>query len=90
MLRLSMSFLGQLRSFTRIFQRVFAMIESGLVIFFPVARSASTVRLCSEFVEFGSFFVRFYRHSVSNPWCPLDLVIFTFLKPFNYVHLRPG
>jgi hypothetical protein len=62
------------------------MIESGLVIYFPVVRSGSTVRLCGEFVEFGSFFVRVNWHSVSNPWCPFHLVIFTFSKPFNHAH----
>lgn len=66
------------------------MFESGLVIFFPVVRSGSTVRLCGEFVEFGSFFVRVNWHSVSNPWCPLHLVIFAFSRPFNYVHSLPG
>jgi hypothetical protein len=55
-----------------------------------VVRSGSTVGLCGEFVELGSFFVRVNWHSVSNPWCPLHLVIFTFSKPFNYVHSRPG
>jgi hypothetical protein len=81
-----MSFLRQLRRFIRIFQRLFGIIESGLVIFFPVVRSGSTVRLCGEFVEFGSFFVRVNWHSVSNPWCPLHLVIFAFSKLFNHVH----
>jgi hypothetical protein len=85
-----MSFLRQLRAFIRIFQRLFGMFESGLVIFFPVVRSGSTVRLCGEFVEFGSFFVRVSWQSVSNPCCPLHLVIFTFSRPFNYVHSLHG
>jgi hypothetical protein len=50
-----MSFFRQLRSLIRIFQRLFGMIESGLVIFFPLARSGSTMRLRGEFVEFGAF-----------------------------------
>ena len=42
-----MSFLRQLRVFIRIFQRLFGMFESGLVIFFPVVRGGSTVALCA-------------------------------------------
>jgi hypothetical protein len=34
------------------------MLVSGLVIFFPVVRGGSTVRVCGEFVEFGSSLVR--------------------------------
>ena len=35
---------------------------SGLVIFFPVVRGGSTVRVCSEFVEIGSSLVRVIWH----------------------------
>jgi hypothetical protein len=62
-----MSFLRPLRSFIRIFQRLFGKLVSGLVIFFPVVRGGSTVRVCGEFVEFGSSLVRLIWHSVSHP-----------------------
>jgi hypothetical protein len=45
-----MSFLRQLRSFIRIFQRLFGMHESCLVVSFPVVRSGSKVRVRGEFV----------------------------------------
>ena len=83
-----MSFLRPLRSFIRIFQRLFGMLVPGLVIFFPVVRGGSTVRVCGEFVELGSFLVRLIRHSVSNTLCPLQLRIFPFSKLFNYEHSR--
>jgi hypothetical protein len=52
-----MSFLRPLRSFIRIFQRLFGKLVSSLVIFFPVVRGGSTVRVCGEFVELGSSLV---------------------------------
>jgi hypothetical protein len=45
-----MSLLRPLRSFIRIFQRLLGMLESGLVIPFPVVRSGSKVRVRGEFV----------------------------------------
>ena len=62
-----MSFLRPLRSFIRIFQRLFGKLVSGLVIFFPMVRGGSTVRVCGEFVEFGSSLVRVIWQSVSHP-----------------------
>ena len=41
------------------------MLVPGLVIFFPVVRGSGTVRVCSEFVEFGSSLVRVVWHGVS-------------------------
>jgi hypothetical protein len=83
-----MSFLRPLRSFIRIFQRLFGMLVSGLVIFLPVVRGGSTVRVCGKFVVFGSFMVRVNWHSASNPrWSP-QLRIFPFSKLFNCEHSR--
>jgi len=61
-----MSFLRQLESFIGMFQCLSGMLVSGLVIFLPVVRSGSTVRVCGEFVELSSSLVRVIRHSVSN------------------------
>ena len=40
-----------------IFKRLFGMLVSGLVIFFPVVHCGGTMRVCREFVEFGSSLV---------------------------------
>ena len=62
-----MSFLRPLRSFIRIFQRLFGKLVSGLVTFLPVVRGGSTVRVCGKFVVLGSSSVRVIWHSVSHP-----------------------
>ena len=59
-----MSFLRRLESFIGMFKRLFGMLVSGLVIFFPVVYGGGTVRVCGEFVEFGSSLVRVLWHSV--------------------------
>ena len=41
------------------------MFVPGLVIFFPMVRGGSTVRVCGEFVEFGSSLVGVIWHDVS-------------------------
>jgi len=64
------------------------MLVSGLVIFFPVVRGGSKVRVCGKFVVFGSFMVRVNWHSASNPCWPLQLRIFPFSKLFNCEHSR--
>ena len=61
-----MSFLRPLRSLIRIFQRLFGMLVSGLVVFFSVVRGGSTVRVCGKFVVFRSSMVRVNWHSASN------------------------
>jgi hypothetical protein len=61
-----MSFLRPLESFIGMFQCLFGMFVSGLVIFLPVVRSGSTVRVCGEFVELSRSLVRVIWHSVSN------------------------
>jgi len=38
----------------------------GLVIFFPMVRGGSTVRVCGEFVELGSSLVRVIWHSATH------------------------
>ena len=45
------------------FQRLFGMLVSGLVIFFPVECGGSTVRVCGEFVKLGIFLVRVIWHN---------------------------
>ena len=49
-----MSFLRPLESFIGMFQCLLGVFVSCLVIFFPVVRSGSTVRVRSEFVKFRS------------------------------------
>jgi hypothetical protein len=66
-----MSFLRRLKSLIGMFQRLFGMLVSGLVIFFAVVRGGGAVRVCGEFVEFGSSYVRLSWHSVSHPRLPL-------------------
>ena len=39
------------------FKRLFRMLVSGLVIFFPMVHSSSPVRVGGKFVEFGSSLV---------------------------------
>jgi hypothetical protein len=42
------------------------MLVPGLVIFFPVVCGGGTVRVCGEFVEFGSSLMRVIWHSVPS------------------------
>src|ERR1700730_2720041 len=60
-----MSFLRPLESIIVLFQHLFGMLMSGLVIFFSMAYGGSTVRVCGEFMEFGSSLVRVIWHSLS-------------------------
>ena len=62
-----MSFLRPLESFIGMFQCLLGVFVSCLVIFFPVVRSGSTVRVRSEFVKFRSPLVRVIWHGVSHP-----------------------
>ena len=62
-----MGFLRPLESFIGMFQCLCGMFVSSLVIFFPVVRRRSTVRVCGEFVVLGRSSVRLIGHSVSNP-----------------------
>jgi hypothetical protein len=78
-----MSFLRQLESFIGMFQRLFGMLVSGLMIFFPVVRGGSTVRMGGEFVEFRSSLVRVIWHSVFHPRRPLQLRILLFSELYN-------
>jgi hypothetical protein len=47
------------------FQGLLGMLVSSLVIFFPVVRGGSAVRMCGELVEFGGSLVRVVWHGVS-------------------------
>jgi hypothetical protein len=78
-----MSIFRPLHSFTCMFQGLFGMLVSGLVIFFPMVRGSSSVRVCGEFMEFGSSLVRVIWHSVSIPFSPLHLETSTASKLFN-------
>jgi hypothetical protein len=57
LLRLPMSIFRPLHGFTRMFQRLFGMLVSALVILFSMMRGGSTVRVCGKFVVFGGFLV---------------------------------
>ncbi len=57
-----MRFLRPLESFIGMFHRLLGMFVPGLMIFFPVVRGGSAVRVCGEFVEFGGSLVRFIWH----------------------------
>lgn len=52
-----MSFLRPLEGLVGMLHGLLGMLVSGLVIFFPVVHGGSTVRVCGEFVELGSFLV---------------------------------
>jgi hypothetical protein len=51
---------------------------SGLVILFLVVRGGSSVRVCGEFMEFSSFFVRLMWHKVPYPNNRISLKSFPF------------
>ena len=61
-----MRFLRPLECFICIFHGLLGMFVPGLVIFFPMVRGGSTVRVCGEFVELGSSLVRVIRHSATH------------------------
>jgi hypothetical protein len=58
------------------------MLVTGLVIFFPVVRGSNSVRVCGEFMKFGSSLMRVIWHSVSIPFSPLQLETYTASKLF--------
>jgi hypothetical protein len=72
-----MRFLRLLEGFVGVFQGLFGMLVSGLVVFFAVVRGGGAVGVGSEFVELGSSYVRFIWHGVSSlgsfhfPSCPI-------------------
>jgi hypothetical protein len=70
------------------FQGLFGMLVPGQMIFFPVVRGGSSVRVCGEFMEFGSSLVQVLWHSVSIPFSPLHLETYTASKLFNWGHSR--
>ncbi len=55
-------------SFFGMFHGLPGMFVSGLVVSFRVVRRGDAVRVCGEFVEFGSSLMRVIWHSVSHPW----------------------
>ncbi len=57
-----MRFLRPLESFIGMFHRLLGMFVPRLMIFFPVVRGGSAVRVCGKFVEFGGSLVRFIWH----------------------------
>ena len=82
-----MSFLRPLESFIGMFQCLFGMFMSGLVIFLPVVRGGSTVRVCGEFVELGRSLVRVIGIASLIPGGPLHLGTIPFPNLFN---IRPS
>ena len=83
-----MGFLRPLECFIGVFQRLFGIFVSGLVIFFPVVHGGSTVGVCGEFMELGSLSVRVIWHSVSHPPMYSILKSFHFRKLSNCEHSR--
>jgi len=83
-----MRFLRPLECLIGIFHGLLGMLVPSLVIFFPMVRGGSTVRVCGEFVELRSSLVRVIWHSATHPLRPLHLRIIPFSKLFNTVHSR--
>jgi hypothetical protein len=85
-----MRFLCPLESLIGMFQRLFGILVSSLVIFFPVVRGGSTVCARGEFVEFGGPLVRDIWNSLSHPRPPLHARTIAIPKLFNSGHLCRG
>jgi hypothetical protein len=66
-----MCLLRRLKGFIGVFQRLFGMFVSGLVILFPVVCRGGTMSVCGEFVEFGRSLMRFVWHSTLPLWSQL-------------------
>ena len=60
-----MRFLRPLECLIGIFHGLLGMLVPSLVIFFPMVRGGSTVRVCGEFVELRSSLVRVIWHSAA-------------------------
>ena len=73
-----MRVLRPLESLVRMLQCLFGMLVPTLVIFFPVVRGRGTVRVCGQFVEFGSSLMRVIWHSFPH----LDVP--RILEPFHF------
>jgi hypothetical protein len=69
-------------------QRLFGMLVSGLMIFFPVVHRGSSVRVGREFVKFGSSLVRVVWHSVFHLRYSLHPKTIPFFTVFNIEHSR--
>jgi hypothetical protein len=74
---LPVSFLRPTERFGGMFHRLPGMLLPGLVIFLAVMRGSGAMRVCGEFVEFGSSLVRLTWHSSPHPPCCSNL------KPFR-------
>ena len=81
-----MSFLRPLKSFDGMFQRLFGMLATGLMIFFLVVRSSNPVGVCCEIVEFGSPLVRVIWHSHCLPRHSVHDKPILFFKVCNIEH----
>jgi hypothetical protein len=68
-----MSFLRPLEGLISMLQRLLGMLVSGLVVFFSMVYSGSTMRVCSEFVKLGSSLMGFVWHSFAPPLGSLTL-----------------
>jgi len=84
-----MSFLRPLQSLIGMFQSLSGMLVSRLVVFFPVLCCGGTVRMCSQFVEFGSSLVRLVWHSVPYPRFRLHLRLFLLFPHCPIVNTLP-
>jgi hypothetical protein len=83
-----MGFLRPLESFMGIFQRLFRMFVSGLVIFFPVVSGGAPVCVCGEFVEFGSSLMRVIWHGVLPSYVTSHHRTILSSALFNWEHPR--
>lgn len=72
-----MRLLRPLEGLLGVLQRLLRKLVPGQVIFFPVVRGGSAVRVRGEFVEFGSSLVRVIWHDF------LPLVSYHNIKEFN-------
>jgi hypothetical protein len=61
-----MGFLRPLKGLVGVSKRLFGMVASGLVIFFPAVRCGDSVRVRGELLKFGSSLVRVIWHSTPS------------------------
>ena len=62
-----MGLLRPLERLVGVFQRLFRVFMPGQMIFFPMVRGRSSVRVSGKFVKFGSSLVRVIWHSNPHP-----------------------
>jgi hypothetical protein len=81
-----MRFLRPLKRLLGMFHGFPGVLVPGLMIFFPVVRGGSTVRVRCEFVEFGCSLMRVIGHGYPRPQGHLHLSPSGFYKLFSNEH----